>query len=59
MAHAFGSLAELGEGYGYRKIRHALGVTAFGVNAFVMPDDAEGIHHYHQLQEKRQWFPIT
>ena len=28
----FGSIEELGEGYGFRKVRVPLGVTAFGVN---------------------------
>ena len=35
MAHAFGTIDELGDGYGFRKVRQALGVTAFGVNAIV------------------------
>jgi mannose-6-phosphate isomerase-like protein (cupin superfamily) len=52
MAHAFGSLDELGDGYGFRKIRGALGVTAFGVNAIVMPAGAEGIHHFHDTQDE-------
>ena len=52
MAHAFGSLEELGDGYGFRKIRGALGVTAFGVNAIVMPPGAEGIHHFHDTQDE-------
>jgi mannose-6-phosphate isomerase-like protein (cupin superfamily) len=52
MAHAFGSLGELGEGYGFRKIRGPLGVTAFGVNALVMPPGAEGIHHFHDTQDE-------
>jgi mannose-6-phosphate isomerase-like protein (cupin superfamily) len=52
MAYAFGSLDELGEGYGFRKIRVPLGVTAFGVNALVMPPGAEGIHHYHDTQDE-------
>jgi mannose-6-phosphate isomerase-like protein (cupin superfamily) len=52
MAHAFGSLDELGDGYGFRKIRGALGVTAFGVNAIVMPSGSEGIHHYHDTQDE-------
>lgn len=52
MAHAFGSLDELGEGYGFRKIRVPLEVTAFGVNALVMPPGAEGIHHYHDTQDE-------
>ena len=36
MGYAISSLDELGEGYGFRKIRSALGVTAFGANALVM-----------------------
>ena len=52
MAHAFGSLDELGDGYGFRKIRVPLGVTAFGVNAIVMPPGGEGINHYHDTQDE-------
>ena len=52
MTHAFGSLDELGEGYGFRKIRSALGVEAFGVNAIVMPPGYEGFHHYHDEQDE-------
>ena len=37
MSYAFSSIDELGEGYGFRKVRRALGVTAFGVNAIVFP----------------------
>ncbi len=35
--YAVGDLDALGEGYGFRKVRKGLGVTAFGVNAIVMP----------------------
>jgi mannose-6-phosphate isomerase-like protein (cupin superfamily) len=52
MGHAFGTLDELGEGYGFRKIRKPLGVTAFGVNAIVMPPGYEGFHHYHDTQDE-------
>ena len=52
MTHAFGSIDELGEGYGFRKIRVPLGVTAFGVNAIVIPPGAEGVHHYHDTQDE-------
>ena len=52
MAHAFGSLDELGEGYGFRKIRKPLGVTAFGVNATVYPPGYEGFYHYHDTQDE-------
>ena len=52
MTHAFGSIDELGEGYGFRKVRRALGVDAFGVNAIVMPPVYEGFHHYHDTQDE-------
>ena len=52
MAHAFGSLDELGEGYGFRKIRAPLGVTAFGANAVVYPPHYEGFLHYHDTQDE-------
>jgi len=52
MANTFGSLDELGEGYGFRKIRSALGVTAFGVNSIVYPPGGEGILHYHDTQDE-------
>jgi uncharacterized cupin superfamily protein len=45
-------LDELGDGYGFRKVRRALGVTAFGVNAIVMPPHFEGFLHYHDLQDE-------
>jgi mannose-6-phosphate isomerase-like protein (cupin superfamily) len=52
MTHAFGHLDELGDGYGFRKIRAALGVTAFGANFLVYPPGAEGIHHFHTEQDE-------
>ena len=52
MTHAFGSIEELGDGYGFRKVRQALGVEAFGVNAIVMPPRYEGFHHYHDEQDE-------
>jgi quercetin dioxygenase-like cupin family protein len=52
MGYAFGSIDELGEGYGFRKVRHALGVTAFGVNAIVYPPGYEGFNHYHDEQDE-------
>jgi mannose-6-phosphate isomerase-like protein (cupin superfamily) len=50
--YAFGSIDELGDGYGFRKVRRALGVTAFGVNAIVMPPGFEGFLHYHDKQDE-------
>ena len=52
MAYTIASLDELGEGYGFRKIRAALGVTAFGVNALVFPPDYDGPAHYHDMQDE-------
>ena len=52
MAHAFGTLDELGDGYGFRKVRKTLGVTAFGVNAVVYPPGYEGFQHYHDTQDE-------
>ena len=52
MAHAFGSLDELGDNYGFRKVRRPLGVTAFGANLIVYPPGAEGSHHYHDEQDE-------
>ena len=52
MSHAFSSLDELGDGYGFRKIRAALGVDAFGVNAIVYPPRYEGAEHYHDTQDE-------
>jgi mannose-6-phosphate isomerase-like protein (cupin superfamily) len=50
--YAFGSLEELGDGPGFRKVRRALGVTAFGVNAVVMPPGFEGFAHFHYEQDE-------
>jgi mannose-6-phosphate isomerase-like protein (cupin superfamily) len=50
--YAVGDLDALGEGYGFRKIRKGLGVTAFGVNAIVMPAGFEAGSHYHDEQEE-------
>lgn len=52
MGYSASSLDELGDGYGFRKVRQALDVTAFGVNALVYPPGAEGIHHYHDEQDE-------
>jgi uncharacterized cupin superfamily protein len=45
-------LGALGEGYGFRKLRKGLGVTAFGVNAITMPPEFESGSHYHDVQEE-------
>jgi uncharacterized cupin superfamily protein len=43
---------ELGDGFGFRKVRGALGVTAFGVNAIVFPPGFEGFRHWHDHQDE-------
>jgi mannose-6-phosphate isomerase-like protein (cupin superfamily) len=50
--YAVGHLDDLGGGPGFRKIRKGLGVTAFGVNAIVLPPGIETGFHYHDLQEE-------
>lgn len=50
--YAVAHLDDLGEGPGFRKIRKTLGVTAFGVNAIVLPPSYETGRHYHEQQEE-------
>jgi mannose-6-phosphate isomerase-like protein (cupin superfamily) len=50
--YAIGDLASLGEGPGFRKVRRGLEVTAFGVNAVVMPARYESGFHAHEHQEE-------
>jgi mannose-6-phosphate isomerase-like protein (cupin superfamily) len=45
-------LGDLGEGPGFRKVRRALDVTAFGVNAIVLPAGVDAGAHYHDRQEE-------
>ncbi len=52
MAYRISSLDQLGEGHGFRKIRAALGVTAFGVNGLVMRPHYEGPNHFHETQDE-------
>jgi mannose-6-phosphate isomerase-like protein (cupin superfamily) len=52
MGYQISSLDQLGEGYGFRKVRQPLGVTAFGVNALVFPARYEGPNHYHDKQDE-------
>ena len=46
------NLDDLGEGPGFRKIRRPLGVTAFGVNAIVLPPSYATGSHFHDEQEE-------
>jgi quercetin dioxygenase-like cupin family protein len=50
--YAVAKLEDLGDGPGFRKIRKGLGVTAFGVNAIVMPPGIESGSHFHDEQEE-------
>ncbi|HEV7769028.1 MAG TPA: cupin domain-containing protein [Solirubrobacterales bacterium] len=50
--YAVANLDGLGEGPGFRKIRKELGVTAFGVNAIVLPPSYSTGSHYHDEQEE-------
>jgi quercetin dioxygenase-like cupin family protein len=50
--YAVANLDGLGEGFGFRKVRRELGVTAFGVNALVLPPGFETGRHYHDEQEE-------
>ena len=52
MGYNVSSIDQLGEGYGFRKVRAALGVTAFGVNALVFPPHYDGPAHYHDTQDE-------
>ena len=49
---AVGSIEGMGEGPGFRKVRKALTVTAFGVNAVVMPPGYASGRHRHERQEE-------
>ena len=51
MAHARATIDELGDGV-FRKVRRALGVSAFGVNAMVLPPGAGWFEHFHDEQDE-------
>jgi mannose-6-phosphate isomerase-like protein (cupin superfamily) len=50
--YAVAHLEDLGDGPGFRKVRKGLDVTAFGVNAIVLPPGIETGFHFHDLQEE-------
>jgi len=50
--YTVGHLEALGGGWGFRKVRKGLGVTAFGVNAVVMPPQYASGRHKHERQEE-------
>jgi uncharacterized cupin superfamily protein len=49
---AVATLTDLGDGPGFRKVRSALGVTAFGVNAVVLPPGYTSRRHFHERQQE-------
>jgi uncharacterized cupin superfamily protein len=51
MAFAYVSIDDLGTGV-FRKVRQALGVTAFGVNAMVLPAQTGWFEHFHDEQDE-------
>jgi mannose-6-phosphate isomerase-like protein (cupin superfamily) len=50
--YAVSTLDALGQGPGFRKVRRELGVTAFGVNAVVLPPGYQTNNHVHERQEE-------
>ena len=52
MTYAFSSLDELGSGPGFRKVRQALGISAFGINGIVMAPGHDGFLHWHDTQDE-------
>jgi mannose-6-phosphate isomerase-like protein (cupin superfamily) len=50
--YAVGNVDALSDEPGFRKIRRALGVTAFGVNAIEIPEGYETGRHFHEEQEE-------
>ena len=50
--YALSHLESMGSGYGFRKVRRELGVTAFGINALVLPPGHATAMHFHNEQEE-------
>jgi mannose-6-phosphate isomerase-like protein (cupin superfamily) len=50
--YAAGNVGSMGDAPGFRKIRRVLGVTAFGINAIVLPAGIETGTHWHDEQEE-------
>ena len=51
MGYSHATIDSLGDGT-FRKVRQALGITAFGANVIVIEPDAVGIAHYHDEQDE-------
>ena len=50
--YAVGHIDDMGDRYGFRKVRRSLGVNAFGVNALVLPPRYDSGRHFHDEQEE-------
>jgi mannose-6-phosphate isomerase-like protein (cupin superfamily) len=50
--YAVGTIDDLGDGPGFRKIRRGLDVKEFGVNAIVLPAGYDTGLHFHDEQEE-------
>jgi mannose-6-phosphate isomerase-like protein (cupin superfamily) len=50
--YALGNIDAMGDGYGFRKIRRELSVSAFGINALVLPPSYAAPAHYHERQQE-------
>ena len=50
--YAVGHVDEMGDRYGFRKLRRALDVKEFGVNLLVLPEGFETGRHFHEEQEE-------
>jgi mannose-6-phosphate isomerase-like protein (cupin superfamily) len=50
--YAVAALDQMGDGPGFRKVRRELDVTAFGINALVLPPGYATGLHYHDEQEE-------
>jgi uncharacterized cupin superfamily protein len=50
--YAVGHIDDMGDRYGFRKVRRSLDVTAFGVNALVLPPKYDAGRHFHDEQEE-------
>ena len=50
--YTVGHIDDMGDRYGFRKVRRTLDVTAFGVNALVLPPNYDAGRHFHDEQEE-------
>jgi mannose-6-phosphate isomerase-like protein (cupin superfamily) len=50
--YAAAHIDDLGEGYGFRRVRRGLGVAEMGANVLVLPPRFEAGAHQHETQEE-------